>query len=417
MRTTLSMLTLCTLMSNALAQVTWYPISSNTDRELRTIQFVNDQIGYIGGDSTLLKTTDGGQTWTAVQIDTMPFGSWQPLDIYDMHWFSEDHGIIMSGIWSGAAETFDGGTTWTTVAFAHNGFCQTTALFFFDDNTGFAGGAGCFEGHIIDRFSNGTWYETTMPQSWDPQSWVTSIEFRDSQLGLAGTNNGKLLRTTDGGLTWDTVPHLAADSAITDFVFYPDGSIRATHLREFSYGVMLSTDDGQTWQIDSETASFFYPDMHAAHVDGQGTTFLGGRETNSDLSGVIFYNQGPFWNMEAIDEPINDIASHSDSITFLVGKNGSIYVSVDPVILGQAPIIEEVRFQLAPNPAHHQLQITGVNGTIEWIKVVDVSGREVLTDQNTGMLPSIDVSHLEAGAYILSVGTEKGIGSERFVKD
>lgn len=411
------MLTLCTLMSNALAQTTWYPISSGTDRELRTIQFVNDQIGYIGGDSTLLKTTDGGQTWTAVEIDTMPFGSWQQLDIYDMHWFSAEHGIIMSGIWNGAAETFDGGVSWSAVPFAHNGFCQTTALFFFDGNTGFAGGAGCFEGHIIDRFSNGTWYETTMPQSWDPQSWVTSIEFRDSQLGLAGTNNGKLLRTTDGGLTWDTVPHLAADSAITDFIFYNDGSIRATHLSEFSYGVMLSTDDGLTWQFDSETASFFYPDMHAAHINGQGISYLGGRETNSDTNGVIFDDQGPIWFMTMIDEPVNDIASHSDSITFLVGRNGSIYANVDPLILGQAPVAQQVRLQLAPNPVHDQLQVSGLDGTIGWVRIVDVSGRDVLKPENRAIMSSIDVSHLESGTYLLSVITESGIGSQRFVKD
>jgi photosystem II stability/assembly factor-like uncharacterized protein len=417
MRTTLSLLALCTLCTSALAQMSWHAISSGTDRELRSIQFVNDQIGYIGGDSTLLRTTDGGLTWTAVAIDTIPINAWQQLDIYDMHWFNENHGIIMSGIWSGAFETFDGGTSWVTVPFAHNGFCQTTAVHFIDQTTGFAGGAGCFEGHIIDRFANGTWAETTDPESWDPQSWISAIGFRDADLGLAGTANGTLLRTTDGGLTWDSVPNVAGDSAITDFIFHADGRIRATHRYGEAFGIMISTDDGLTWQYDNETSTFFYPKMNAAHIDGIGTTYLGGMETNSNINGVIFNDRGGFWNWDMVDEPVNDIASHSDSITFLVGDSGSIRVNIDPILLGLSTATEGIGFQLAPNPVHDLVRISGITGTIGYIRILDMAGREVAGVSAPTIATGIDVSHLRAGTYSLSVQTDMGIGTRMFIKD
>ena len=256
MKTIFSFLLAISATLSVQAQSNWQQILSPTQQKLRTIQFISDEVGYVGGDSVLLKTIDGGVNWTEVQIDSIGINSWQNLDIYDMHWFSENHGMIMSGVWSGGFETFDGGANWEVLNFAHNGFCQTTSFFFFDENTGFAGGAGCFEGHIIDRFSNGTWSETTDPENWDPQGWVSAIEFKDGQFGLAGTYFGILLRTTDGGFNWDTIPNVAGDSAITDFIFHADGSIRATHRNNDAFGIMISTDNGLTWEADIETATF-----------------------------------------------------------------------------------------------------------------------------------------------------------------
>jgi hypothetical protein len=417
MKTIATVLAFFVIVDTAFAQVTWHPISSNTNRELRTIQFVNNDIGYIGGDSTLLKTTDGGASWSSVEIDSIPINSWQQLDIFDMHWFNADHGMIMSGVWSGAFETFDGGTSWSALSFAHNGFCQTTSFFFLDENTGFAGGAGCFEGHIIDRFSNGTWSETTDPENWDSQGWVSALEFKDAQFGLAGTANGILLRTTDGGFNWDTVPNIAGDSAITDFIFHDDGSIRATHRDNVGFGIMISTDNGLTWEADVETATFLYPQMNAAHIDANGTTFMGGVESNTNTGGVIFDNRDGFWNWGMIGEPVNGIASHSDTITFLVGKNGSIHVSVDPVILGLSHLPKTVRFQLSPNPAQLEIRLSSINETIDQIQILDLAGRTVFSQTKPSQPASIDVSTLTTGAYILSIQTDKGMGTQRFIKE
>lgn len=272
----------------AFGQIIWHEIPTPTGQNLNCIQFVDDQVGYIGGFQTLMKTEDGGANWTEVTIDSISMNTMTDLDIFDMHWFNAQHGIMMAGVWGGMFETFDGGANWTPLAPANAGFCQSTALFFFDENNGFAGGAGCFEGHIIDRFENGTWSTTMDPQDWDTNNWVASIEFITSDIGLAGTANGTILRTADGGLNWDTITNLSSGYAITDFVLY-NGIIRTT-THNNQWGVMISDDFGLTWDWDPETATFFYPQMNAAHVDQSGTTYLGGIEGNQGTIGVIFDN-------------------------------------------------------------------------------------------------------------------------------
>ena len=43
-------------------------VVSGTTENLRTIDFVNSTTGFIGGDGgTILKTTDGGETWVDIE--------------------------------------------------------------------------------------------------------------------------------------------------------------------------------------------------------------------------------------------------------------------------------------------------------------------------------------------------------------
>ncbi len=42
----------------------WYSVSTPTTKKLNVIDFPTPNVGYIGGnDSLLLKTTNGGRTW------------------------------------------------------------------------------------------------------------------------------------------------------------------------------------------------------------------------------------------------------------------------------------------------------------------------------------------------------------------
>ncbi|MGB0369060.1 MAG: T9SS type A sorting domain-containing protein, partial [Flavobacteriales bacterium] len=174
-------------------------------------------------------------------------------------------------------------------------------------------------------------------------------------------------------------------------------------------------DDGLTWQADNETFTFFYPGMNAGHLDGNGTTYIGGSSGFGD-GGVIFDNSGQFWNWGSIDRPINDITSYSDSITFLVGDSGAIYSNVNPLTLG----IEgerSVEFNLAPNPAKNHIQINGLGEEILGYTIADFSGRVVFEAGNLTLSQTeIDVSTLSEGYYFLTLLTEKGQGTKRFIK-
>jgi photosystem II stability/assembly factor-like uncharacterized protein len=420
MKNIIAIILILLLANTAKTQTTWAEIPTPTNKDLNMIQFVSDQIGYVGGDSVLLKTIDGGATWSEMMLDSIPNSVNQTLDFLDMHWFDENHGIIMAGPWGRGSETFDGGLNWDYLPLAsiNSGFCQTTSLFFFDEDNGFAGGAGCFEGYIIERFENGTWSATNHndPENWNSSDYVTSIEFADELNGFAGTAGGTLLRTDDGGLNWDTISTPAGNYAITDFIFYPDGTIIATHENGNQFGIMISDDGGLTWEVDGETGTFFYPRMSAAHIDNNGTTYLGGIETNSNLQGVIFDNSGEFWNWGSVGRPINDITSYGDSTTFLVGDSGAIYVNVLLTTLGitDTPTLE---FTLAPNPAHNHIQVAGLDEEVLGYTISDISGRTVLAVNETAFDRfEINVSNLTKGCYFLNLQTEQGQGTKRFIK-
>lgn len=74
---------------------------------------------------------------------------------------------------------------------------------------------------------------------------------------------------------------------------------------------------------------------------------------------------------------------------------------------------ENVTFGIYPNPATDRLSII-CNEAVREVSVMDVSGRNVMTLNNTN---SIDVRTLAAGVYMLRVATENGVATQKFVKE
>ena len=400
-------------ISNAQA---WYPIDSNTDQHLEAIDFVDDNpaIGYIGGDNILLKTTNYGQTWSPVEIVSFPQEN-AILNVHDLHFFDENHGYMLSNyqIW----ETFDGGLNWTMSDILFN--CFALSLHFVNDDIGYIGGRGCFEGHVIVRIENGIDEQVNDPENWDSAAGteVIAIDFKDETFGLAGTARGELLRTTDGGFNWDTIPNIAGDSAITGFVFDED-IIIATHANNNAFGTMVSTDNGLTWEVDGATATFFYPLMFAAHSNEVGAAYLGGKDGLGMEQGVIFSNQEGFWNYQSVDYPIRDIASHSDSITFCIGEQGAIFVNVDPSIIVGVEELEDNSFRLSPNPATTFLNIQGELAANSSYVIHDISGKKMMEGGfNSFDSHYIDIATLASGVYTIRIKSDQQFSSLLFTKE
>ena len=75
--------------------------------------------------------------------------------------------------------------------------------------------------------------------------------------------------------------------------------------------------------------------------------------------------------------------------------------------------ISEVDFSLLPNPVKHELNIN-VKAEVESISIVDLSGRQVLNVKTNERKLSVD--QLKSGLYIANVTTDKGVFSQKFVK-
>ena len=85
--------------------------------------------------------------------------------------------------------------------------------------------------------------------------------------------------------------------------------------------------------------------------------------------------------------------------------------------LGVADISLDKGFVLYPNPVSNILSFQNRNGSeIESLKITNVLGETVYSDDNVENRNAIDVSHLSSGLYILSVDSGDGVQQSKFYK-
>jgi photosystem II stability/assembly factor-like uncharacterized protein len=377
---------------------TWNQIESGTNKKLNCIDFVGNQVGYIGGDdSLLLKTIDGGVTWNPITftgVDFMPNGA----HILNLDFVTPEIGFMTVGPYTGSYKTVDGGTSWVNLD-PWGSLCYNQGLYFFDENNGFVGGAGCFQSELFNRIQNGssTIIDAT-EGGFSANHYVVDIDFYTVSFGLAASTGGVILRTVDAGLTWTKIPSNLSDGTIITAVEILDENIcYATYSSgSTSMGLLLSTDGGLTWNTDPNTATFFFPEFYGLHETNNGSLFAGGFSVSSD-EGIIFNTTDlENWNYETVSFGINSMSSIHDSIVFAVGDSG--YIVVNQINFEQAdiPLIQDETFEafVFPNPSQGNIELSE---TAVSLQVFDQTGRIVYMKSNPGK--KIDLSELDGGSY------------------
>ncbi|MFN4110632.1 MAG: WD40/YVTN/BNR-like repeat-containing protein, partial [Ignavibacteria bacterium] len=161
----------------------------------QSIYFVNENVGWaVGSDGIILKTTDGGNSWTQqVSNTTSTLYFIQALD---------ENNLFACGGNRNFLKSTDGGNTWSV--------------------------------NIID----------VIPE---PTGTIKKIKFFDLNTGYLllsySTTVGRIYKTTDGGTTW-TQQYANTSNNLNDFDFAsPSAGVAVGK----SVGVLLYTTDGATW--------------------------------------------------------------------------------------------------------------------------------------------------------------------------
>jgi hypothetical protein len=384
----------------------WFPIASGTNKKLNTIHFPSSSVGYIGGeDSLLLKSTDGGISWNPVTMSGINFLSWNS-DILNLQFLNDSVGYLTLGPYATSYKTVDGGLNWTANPMVGNK-CYNHGMYFFDQDNGFIGGSGCFQGELIDKLTNGIWSPATMNSStWSAQNMIVDIDFYNTQLGLAASTGGNIFRTTNGGQSWDSIFVSSNMNPLTSVLMINDTLAYAGYKSvSVGFGLYISTDGGLSWSEDINSATFFYPDFLALHQTNGGDVYAGGYSTSSQ-TGLIFKSPGNIfsWNYDAVDQAINDISSYNDSTVFAVGDSG--YIVVNRTLTGLNQMEENIEFipvVLSPNPAQQYFSILlpeKTNASEFNIRIFSMFGELVLLERNLNV---IDVQNLSSGIYLVEV--------------
>jgi len=211
----------------------WDSLITNTTEQLWGIQFVNPNTGYTAGSNGLiLKTTDAGVTWNQ-QNSTVPnaFSS--------VYFLNETTGFVsVSAI---VVKTTNGGSSWTNVhAPFISGFENFRQIYFWDESTGIYGSDA---GRILKSTNGGVnWYLVTSNTT---QS-IFSLIFPNSMTGYACGYTGVILKTNDKSETWNV-----QTSGVTDILTCVSFTSVNTGYISTWYSKVLKTTNGGVTFINS----------------------------------------------------------------------------------------------------------------------------------------------------------------------
>ncbi len=174
---------------------TWEEVSSGKNETFRFIDFIDINTGWIAGDyGAIYKTTDGGATWTDQSI-TSPHPYFE-----DGFFLNSTTGFLSAGngqIW----KTSDGGNEWTI--FHTMGTNYMYGIWAFDPNSIVAGSSS---GRLYQTIENGDEFvDRTTDEILPGITFYGSACFDENSLLLAGSNEGSIFRSADGGNNWSSV--------------------------------------------------------------------------------------------------------------------------------------------------------------------------------------------------------------------
>lgn len=158
---------------------------------LNTIQLLNENVGLIAGDcETLLKTSDGGQSWNVIESSISG-------NITDIYFFDEFTGFAISNDLNDCAtvyKTVNGGISWDhTVLQSTN---AVLSIIFLNNSYGFITGA---HGLLFKTTDGGiNWVE----QNIETEYKINSVFFVNPDIGFAASEFGLIYKTQDGGESW-----------------------------------------------------------------------------------------------------------------------------------------------------------------------------------------------------------------------
>jgi photosystem II stability/assembly factor-like uncharacterized protein len=257
---------------------TWVRQNTGTDLTLASVFFIDAQHGWaVGEEGVVIHTKDAGKTWTKQK---------SPLPYFHMKVFfvTADIGYIVSE-WTHIFYTVDGGKNWQ-VRFKDQDFILKS-ISFCDRNNGWAVGEYGFIYHTRD--GGATWQqqgggfgisETTGDV--EAGTYLFDVAAIDPQTAWAVGIEGYVIKTVDGGKSWQDVSTKSGRSAFFSVLAQKSGAILVG-----GDGVVLhSSDNGKTWKSPT-----FAPPVTYSWIYGVGSRGNAGFVAVG-ANGVIYLSEG-----------------------------------------------------------------------------------------------------------------------------
>lgn len=282
------------------------------------LQILNNRDIFVAGGSTLLKTTDGGKTWTSLKVTNL---SKNFVNIHAVWFINSENGWIgveNIGGWGGLYKTSDGGKTWISQLGNQHNLNRVFDIYFINDKTGWF-----FAGNKAYRTddSGQTWNQISAINA-DVE--IECVYFVSDEVGYAGGYLG-LYKTTDGGNSWTKVKLNISDPFIHSIYFVNNQTGWATGNSGNGGLVLKTTDGGSHWSVDNlpQVTSYIYP--QSIDFKNKNDGWVVG---NGDSRGIAFHSSdgGDTWQKYSFPTNSNlwRIAFSDSTDGWVLGDHGAI---------------------------------------------------------------------------------------------
>ncbi len=299
MKKLIPLLFLITLCTSILQAQTWRRIGG-WGNELTGVSWVNEEVGFISGNEIILKSIDGGLSWSEQAPPTK-------AKMHAVDFFSENLGVMVgeNGL---VFRTANGGANWTAIELGAE--IQLNKVKFLNQNRVYAVGD---KGEVYRSTDSG--------QSWARQQVGSTADLKDlyfvnADTGYVSTSAGTILRTFNGGNNWNT--QNTGVNSILFGVHFSDGKVGYA---VGAGGIILKTEDaGLSWtRINSGTER----DLYAVTFNKSNPAL--GVVTGEEATLMRTVNAGLTFDGININNSENYVAASFRTISnvvFAVGSNG-----------------------------------------------------------------------------------------------
>ena len=293
----------------------WEQVESGVTQDLNSVFFICLNRGTIVGDEgVILRSGDGGNNWVAQNSGVME-------NLYGVSYYGYNV-ILVVGTSGTILYTNNSGSNWTTLQTGIMGTYHSCQMV--NETVGVAVGVNAIYQPFFTRTNDGwnTWESSSFYIEHDSvlyEGRLTDVYFLNTSVGLATAivdvpAGGAIVRTFDGGNTWETV--FFYDEALFSIDFTQEGVGYAVGDHG---GFVQTSDGGESWQ---EVETGVNTLLRAVDFSNQTTGTVVGDY------GIILRteNGGSDWIQQSSETTVNllGIQYVTDRFGIIVGEQGAI---------------------------------------------------------------------------------------------
>ena len=266
-------------------------INTGLSSSFLSVFFINGKDGFVGTeDGGIYKTTDSARTWSSLHP---PIG----LPIRALYFIDENTGFAAGGenVCSGTGcipgggfilKTENGGVTWAKI-FTPSTKTEINDICFINPANGF-----CVGGNTVYKTIDGgaTWTENNVGNI---GGLLMNISFKDNKTGFIVGLFNKLLKTEDGGATWQL------NKLNNDVGYYAISSSNGGDYISGQGKILKSTNGGTSWfELTNSPIDIFdikFIDKNTGYAFGRGN-YSGGDFGRVYGAMYCTSNGGASWN-------------------------------------------------------------------------------------------------------------------------